>query len=198
MKEKTKSTIKKASAGTVAALGAAAILAVSPISTGIDTPPAEENSAAYETSEVIETAENEKTDQNEDIEKEKIEKETEKSNETEAEKSDEPQTEADGHLTAEKDLSAYATEIGYSIVNDEYSAALSIDVPSEFSVDIAELYFNDCLVDTALLPKKSAFTSIPFVFDDLGKLKISFYRLGENIGAAVFKDGKLYTDLKGE
>lgn len=194
MKEKTKSTIKKASAGTVAALGAAAILAVSPISTGIDTPPAEENSAAYETSEAIETAENEKTDENEDIEKEK----TEKSTETETEKSDEPQTEADGHLTAEKDLSAYATEIGYSIVNDEYSAALSIDVPSEFSVDIAELYFNDCLVDTALLPKKSAFTSIPFVFDDLGKLKISFYRLGENIGAAVFKDGKLYTDLKGE
>lgn len=197
MKEKTKSTIKKASAGTVAALGAAAILAVSPISTGIDTPPAEENSAAYETSEVIETAENEKPDQNEDIEKE-TEKSTEKETETEAEKSDEPQTEADGHLTAEKDLSAYATEIGYSIVNDEYSAALSIDVPSEFSVDIAELYFNDCLVDTALLPKKSAFTSIPFVFDDLGKLKISFYRLGENIGAAVFKDGKLYTDLKGE
>lgn len=194
MKEKTKSTIKKASAGTVAALGAAAILAVSPISTGIDTPPAEENSAAYETSEAIKTAENEKTDENEEIEKEK----TEKSNETETEKSDEPQTEADGHLTAEKDLSAYATEIGYSIVNEEYSAALSIDVPSEFSVDIAELYFNDCLVDTALLPKKSAFTSIPFVFDDLGKLKISFYRLGENIGAAVFKDGKLYTDLKGE
>ena len=192
MKEKTKSTIKKASAGTVAALGAAAILAVSPISTGIDTPTTEENPTSYETADVIEKDVPE-TDEKEDIEKEKTDEK-----EAESEKSDEPQTEADGHLTADEDLSAYTVEIGYSIVNDDYSAALNIDVPSEFSVDIAELYFNDCLVDTALLPQKSAFTSIPFVFDDLGKLKLVFYRLGENIGAAVFKDGKLYTDLKGE
>ena len=39
MKEKTKSKVKKASAGAAALLGATAILSVSPINTGIDTEP---------------------------------------------------------------------------------------------------------------------------------------------------------------
>ena len=189
MNDKMKNNIKTAGAVTVAALSAAAVLTVSPIST--NEPNAEETKpAAVETTE--ETAEY--------IigEEEKTEDKNEKTEEI-AEKESEPQTEAEEHLEVKaEDYSNHTLELGYSLVQNEYSETFNIDVPDVYGVDIAELYFNDCLVDTALLPNKTNFISIPFVFDDLGRLKIKFYKLGENIGSAVFKEGRLYTDLKGE
>ena len=101
-------------------------------------------------------------------------------------------------MTADEDLSAYNREIGYTLISGDYSATLTVDIPDSFGIDIAELYFNECLVDTALLPNNTSFVSIPFVFDDLGKLKIKLYTLGEVKGSAIFKDGKLYTDIKEE
>ena len=199
MKEKTKSKIKKASAGAVAVLGATAILSVSPINTGIDTEPTDvKPSITEEIGDVNETKvtaeENEEKADEKDV---KTEETDTKTGETDA-KTDEKQVEADGHLTADEDLSAYNREIGYTLLSGDYSATLTVDIPDSFSIDIAELYFNECLVDTALLPNSTRFASIPFVFDDLGKLKIKLYTLGEVKGSAIFKDGKLYTDIKEE
>ena len=199
MKEKTKSKVKKASAGAVAVLGAAAILSVSPINTGIDTEPTDvKPSITEEIGNVNETEVT--TDENEEKADEKDAKtgETDVKTDEKDAKSDEKRAEADGHLTADKDLSAYNREIGYTLLSGDYSATLTVDIPDSFSIDIAELYFNECLVDTALLPNNTSFASIPFVFDDLGKLKIKLYTLGEVKGSAIFKDGKLYTDIKEE
>ena len=199
MKEKTKSKVKKASAGAVALLGATAILSVSPINTGIDTEPTDvKPSITEEIGNVNETEVT--TDENEEKADEKDAKTGEtdvKTEETDA-KTHEKQVEADGHLTADEDLSAYNREIGYTLISGDYSATLTVDIPDSFGIDIAELYFNECLVDTALLPNNTSFVSIPFVFDDLGKLKIKLYTLGEVKGSAIFKDGKLYTDIKEE
>ena len=193
MEDKTKSKLKKASAGAVAALGAVALLSVSPINTGAP------SDTSDNVQSVAETVEN--TVENEVLTEEKTDEyaseEGSKGDEKERE-TDEKQEEADNHLTADEDLSAYDKEIGYGILNNDYSATLTVDIPDSLSIDIAELYFNNCLVDTALFPNKTSFVSIPFVFDDLGRLKIKFYKLGENIGSAVFKEGRLYTDLKGE
>mgnify|MGYP004653326889 CR=1 FL=1 len=192
MKEKTKSKVKKASAGAVAVLGATAILSVSPINTGIDTEPTDVKPSVTE--EIGDVNETEVTaEENE----EKADEKGVKTEETDA-KTDEKQVEADGHLTADEDLSAYDREIGYTLLSGDYSATLTVDIPDSFSIDIAELYFNECLVDTALLPNNTSFVSIPFVFDDLSKLKIKLYTLGEVKGNALFKDGKLYTDIKEE
>ena len=199
MKEKTKSKVKKASAGAVAVLGATAILSVSPINTGIDTEPTDvKPSVTEEIGNVNETEVT--TDENEEKADEKDAKtgETDVKTDGKDAKSDEKQVEADGHLTADEDLSAYNREIGYTLISGDYSATLTVDIPDSFSIDIAELYFNECLVDTALLPNSTRFASIPFVFDDLGKLKIKLYTLGEVKGSAIFKDGKLYTDIKEE
>lgn len=70
---------------------------------------------------------------------------------------------------------------------DENRTAISISVPEEIQADIYELYFEDALIDKALLPAGKIIT-IPVLLTEPELLNVKVYRLREMIGAGELKD----------
>lgn len=77
----------------------------------------------------------------------------------------------------------------------EYSASLVIDIPDEFTGDIAELQLNGEEVTKCILPG-GKLTTVPIVYSDMDNLSVKFYKLNKYIGSGKFESGKLHAEVQ--
>ncbi len=86
-------------------------------------------------------------------------------------------------------------ELSYDIFSmSEYVTVMKIDAPEETGADIAELCVNGEVVDKTLLPN-GEFKSIPLVFEDLSRLEIRLYSIGQRVGTARFEGETLNAEV---
>jgi len=79
---------------------------------------------------------------------------------------------------------------------DENRKAITITVPEELQADIYELYFEDALIDKALLPDGKVIT-VPVLLAKPELLNVKIYRLREMIGTGELQeDGTIKLKVK--
>ncbi len=87
-------------------------------------------------------------------------------------------------------ISGQDIDVEYSLSKkNEYVTVMKVDVPEKAKVDICELYLNGELVDKTLLPE-GELEAIPLVFEDMSRLELKLYKLGECVGSVELEESE--------
>lgn len=82
-------------------------------------------------------------------------------------------------------------DLYYSLHSENnYTQTMTLEIPSNFTADIAELQLNGAEVTKCVLPQ-GELTTLPIVYTDLSNLQVKFYKLNNYVGEGKFEGDKL-------